>query len=137
MRALSADHFSNPHMRYLLIVSCLTSLFAVGCGTPKAGDTCNVTGFLCENSTAALECKVGKWVSLPCKGPNGCQRDGDRVKCDMTGNVEGDNCASTAERKGLCTSDGKATLECIDGVLKKTNVCRTCMVSGETVVCQP
>jgi hypothetical protein len=125
-------------MRQLLLATSLvTSLFAVGCGTPKAGDSCNVTGFLCESGTAALECKVGKWVQLPCKGINGCKREGELVKCDMTGNVENDACASLAERKGLCTADGKATLECIDGTLKKTNVCRTCMVSGETVVCQP
>lgn len=122
-------------MRHLLLVSLFASLFA--CGTPKAGDSCNVTGFLCASGTAALECKVGKWVELPCKGTLGCKREGDVVKCDMTGNVENDACASSAERKGLCTSDGKATLECIDGVLKKTNTCRTCMVSGETVVCQP
>jgi hypothetical protein len=125
-------------MRHLALASVLvTSFFAVGCGAPKAGDTCNVTGFLCESSTAALECKVGKWTALPCKGANGCRRDGETVKCDMSGNVEGDACASSAERKGLCTSDGKATLECLDGTLKKTNMCRTCMVSGETVVCQP
>ncbi len=125
-------------MRHLLLVSTLlTSLFAVGCGTPTKGSSCNVTGFLCASGTAALECKVGSWVELPCKGANGCKREGEVVKCDMTGNVEGDACASSAERKGLCTADGKATLECIDGSLKKTNVCRTCMVSGETVVCQP
>jgi hypothetical protein len=125
-------------MRHLLLVSTLlTSLFAVGCGTPTAGSSCNVTGFLCASGTAALECKVGKWVALPCKGTNGCKREGEVVKCDMTGNVVGDACASSAERKGLCTADGKATLECIDGSLKQTNMCRTCMVSGETVVCQP
>jgi hypothetical protein len=124
-------------MRQLLFVVLSLSLFAVGCAPPKANDTCNVTGFLCENGNAALECKVGKWVSLPCRGVNGCKRDGETVRCDMTANVEGDACASSAERKGLCTGDGKATLECIDGSLKKTNVCRTCSVSGETVVCQP
>ncbi len=124
-------------MRQLFFVVLSFSLFAVGCAAPKAGDACNVTGFLCENTNAALECKVGKWVSLPCRGTNGCKRDGETVRCDMTGNLEGDGCASSAERKGLCTGDGKATLECIDGSLKKTNACRTCSVSGETVVCQP
>jgi len=55
----------------------------------------------------------------------------------MNGNLEGDACASSAEGKGLCASDGKGTLQCIDGMLKKTNVCRACMVSGDIVICQP
>lgn len=134
---LRADSLCHDSSMRTLFVSFAAGLFLVGCGTPKAGDACNVTGFLCESSTAALECKVGKWVQLPCKGANGCKREGDVVRCDMSGNVENDACASSAEKKGLCTSDGKATLECIDGTLRKTNPCRTCMVSGETVVCQP
>jgi len=113
------------------------SLLASACGSPKAGDKCDTTGFLCESTTAALECKVGAWVSLPCKGPGGCTRNGDTVKCDMSGNVEGDACASTAEGKGLCTSDGLGTLECRDGKLVKTNTCRSCTVTGDQVICQP
>lgn len=120
----------------LLLLSVFAGLF-VACSAPKAGETCSVAGFLCANGTAALECKVGKWVELPCRGGNGCKREGEVVRCDMTNNLEGDACPSSAERKGLCTADGKGTLECNDGVLKKTNTCRTCMVSGETVVCQP
>lgn len=120
------------------------SLFTVGCGTPVAGESCNVTGFLCESAASALECKLGKWTSLPCKGTNGCKREGDVVKCDMTGNAEGDACASSAVGKGLCTADGLATLECRDSAtpgegskLVKTNTCRTCTVSGDLVTCQP
>jgi hypothetical protein len=124
-------------MRTLLPVFVVSSLILASCGGARVGDPCSSSGFWCESANAALECKVGKWVSLPCKGGNGCKREGDVVRCDMSGNTEGDACASSAERKGLCTADGKATLECIDGVLKRTNVCRTCMVSGETVLCQP
>lgn len=117
-----------------LVVFALTS---VACGTPKAGDTCNVSGFVCESSASALECKVGTWVSLPCKGINGCKREGDVVKCDMTGNAENDACASSAEGKGLCTSDGQGTLECREGKLVKTNTCRSCTVANDLVTCQP
>ena len=99
------------------------------------GDSCDQTGFLCENPTAALECRLGKWTLLPCRGPLGCQRTGDTIKCDMSGNAEGDACASTAEGKGLCTVDGKATLECRQGSLVKTNTCTSCSVSGEQVIC--
>ncbi|MEW5738268.1 MAG: hypothetical protein AB1938_05045 [Myxococcota bacterium] len=120
----------------LVVVSSL-ALLASACGSPKAGDKCDTAGFLCESTTAALECKVGAWVSLPCKGPGGCKREGDTVKCDMSANVEGDACASTAEGKGLCTTDGMGTLECRNGVLVKTNTCRTCAVTGDQVICQP
>ncbi len=115
----------------------LVSLLAVACGSPKAGDKCDTTGFLCQDTTTALECKVGAWIALPCKGTSGCKREGDTVKCDMTGNDVGDACASTAEGKGLCTKDGLGTLECRDGVLVKTNTCRSCVVQDPTVICQP
>jgi hypothetical protein len=121
--------------RRSLIVAVLPLLAA--CGGAKAGDKCDTTGFLCENATNALECKLGAWVELPCKGTTGCERSGEVVKCDMSGNVENDACASSAEGKGLCTQDGLATLECRDGKLVKTNDCRSCTVTGETVVCQP
>lgn len=108
-----------------------------------AGDTCNTTGFLCESASSALECRVGKWVSLPCKGTAGCKREGETVKCDMSGNVEGDACASSAEGKGMCTADGKATLECrtpqTESVSKmvKTHDCRTCSIVDGNVKCTP
>lgn len=120
----------------LALVSVL-SLFSFACGTPTAGDTCNASGFLCESAASALECRVGVWTSLPCKGPTGCRREGDLVKCDMTGNAEGDACASSAENKGLCTADGLAVLQCRGGTLKQTNTCRTCTVSVDTVTCSP
>lgn len=113
------------------------SIFSFSCGTPAAGESCTSTGFLCESAASALECKVGKWTSLPCKGTNGCKREGEVVKCDMTGNAENDACASSAEGKGLCTSDNLGTLECRDGKLVKTNTCRSCTVNGDTVTCQP
>ena len=74
---------------------------------------------------------------LPCRGDNGCKRDGDVIRCDMTKNVAGDACASTAENKGLCTADQTAVLTCRDGVLVHTSDCKTCAVSGDQVVCQP
>lgn len=84
-----------------------------------------------------MECKAGRWTILPCRGPNGCKREGDIIKCDMSANNAGDACASTAEGKGLCASGGTATLECRQGQLVQTNTCRSCTVSGEQVLCQP
>jgi hypothetical protein len=130
-------------MRLLPTVVTVVSLSLLpACGTPKAGDKCDTAGFLCESSASAMECKLGVWVSLPCKGPGGCVREGDTVKCDMSGNTAGDACASSAAGKGLCTPDGTATLECREDmngnlVLVKTNTCRSCTVQGDQVICQP
>ena len=121
-------------MRLFAIAS--LAVLATACGG-RAGGTCNSEGFLCQDASSALECKVGVWVALPCRGPTGCQRQGDLVRCDMAANVAGDACASTVEGKGLCMSDGLGTLGCRDGTLVKTNVCRTCTVSADMVVCQP
>ncbi len=118
----------------LLVVA---SLVIIACGSPKAGDACNTTGFVCADATTALECRVSKWAPLPCRGPNGCSRASTVVKCDMSLNVVGDACASVAEGKGLCTPDGLATIECRDGTLVKTNTCRSCSIVGDNVVCQP
>ena len=124
--------------RALTIVALLLASALAACGAPKEGDSCSQSGFLCTtDNSSALECKVGKWVALPCRGPNACSRESDIVRCDMSGNLAGDNCASTSENKGLCTSDGKATLLCREGVLVKTNDCKTCSVSGDQVICQP
>jgi hypothetical protein len=122
-------------MRHFVIITVLSALGLIGCGGAKAGEACDQAGFLCETATAALECRVGKWTSLPCRGPGGCTRSGDTIKCDMSGNSENDPCASTAEGKGLCTANGTATLECRQGTLVKTNTCSTCTVSGDQVVC--
>ncbi|MBX7100728.1 MAG: hypothetical protein K1X89_23650 [Myxococcaceae bacterium] len=127
-------------MRRLALLAVLPLL---ACGSPKEGDKCDTIGFLCLDSANAMECYGSKWVKLPCKGTNGCKRENDIVRCDMSGNVAGDNCASTAVSRGLCTADGKGTLECRENgageplTLQKTLDCRTCMVNGDQVVCTP
>jgi len=114
----------------------LCSFFSFSCGSPSAGTSCNVSGFVCESSASVLECQAGTWVSLPCKGPNGCSREGDMVKCDMTGNVANDACPAVAETKGFCTADNQGALQCLAGKLVLRS-CRTCSVSNEQVTCTP
>jgi hypothetical protein len=115
----------------------VSALFFAACGTATEGGQCDSNGFLCLDATAALECRLGAWKKLPCRGPNGCKREQDVIRCDMTGNQENDACASTAEGRGICTADKLGTLECRSGILVKTNTCRACDVSGDQVVCQP
>lgn len=114
----------------------LSSVFLFACGGKSPGDSCDSTGFLCHDEDSALECRLGKWRELPCRGPGGCAVSGDRVTCDMSLNQQGDACAASTEGQGLCDASGTATLECRQGTLVQTNTCRSCTVSGDQVVCQ-
>lgn len=122
-------------MRSILIALALSALTA--CGTPAAGDSCNTEGFLCSDAKTALECRVGSWQAIPCRGPTGCARTDDVVNCDLNGALENDACASTAEGRGLCTPDGRGTLECQQGKFVRTNSCSSCSVTGDVVTCAP
>jgi hypothetical protein len=126
----------------------LGALFLAACGgAPAPGATCSVSGFLCQDGANAMECQLGKWAQLPCRGPQGCQSSGGTVTCDMSADLEGDGCASTAVGSGMCSTDGLSTLECRNDsttgldVLKKTHDCRSCTVQTDNgtqeVVCQP
>ncbi len=59
------------------------------------------------------------------------------IRCDTSANVAGDNCALSAEGRGLCRADGLAILECRMGVLVETQSCSSCSQSGSQIVCQP
>ena len=125
------------YLPQIVSLSLLSSaLLFAGCGpSGKAGEPCDKVGFLCQDAATALECRNGAWVALPCKGAGGCAVSGGNVQCDMNGNTAGDACASTAEGKGLCSADKKATLECRSGALVQTNVCASCSTTADQVVC--
>ncbi|PTL77295.1 hypothetical protein [Vitiosangium sp. GDMCC 1.1324] len=114
----------------------LGSLLLSGCGT-QAGDSCSGSGYLCASEKEALECRDKVWRALPCKGPAGCSVSAQSINCDMTGNVDGDACAASAEGRGLCTADRKAVLECRMGTLVQVKTCSACTMSGDLVTCNP
>ena len=58
--------------RFLAILSLVGFLVLSGCGGPKAGESCNVTGYVCGSETEALECRQSQWRALPCRGALGC-----------------------------------------------------------------
>jgi hypothetical protein len=114
-------------------------LLACACGKPqRAGDPCDTrTAFLCESEDAALECRSGVWVALPCRGPDGCKHIGTRIHCDVSANLEGDACAYTLEGDGICAVDGLSSLQCIDGTFRKAGTCSSCSVQSGVVNCRP
>lgn len=145
LTALVNARFGAPSMRSFLLT---VGLLVVACGAPQPGGSCDSVGFLCIDATTAIECQVGKWSALPCRGPMGCVRQGNLIKCDMSGNLEGDACAASAVGSGFCTTDGKSVLECRNtpstqaNTLKRTQTCSACTTgtdsSGKSVVnCTP
>jgi hypothetical protein len=121
--------------RLLALLPLVGFLLLPGCSGPDAGDTCE-GGYICSSETQALECRQSRWRVLPCRGSLGCQEAGGSIRCDTTANVAGDNCALSAEGRGLCRDDGRAVLECRMGVLVETEVCTSCSQSGTQIVCQ-
>ncbi|WP_224249174.1 hypothetical protein [Hyalangium gracile] len=122
--------------RFSLLLPLVGFFFLSGCGGPDAGDSCETSGYVCRDEKQALECRQGVWRALPCRGSLGCQEASGSIRCDTTANVAGDNCALSAEGRGLCRADGLATLECRMGVLVETESCLACSQSGSQVVCQ-
>ncbi|MCP3143369.1 hypothetical protein [Pyxidicoccus xibeiensis] len=121
---------------FYVAVSLVGSFLLAGCGQ-SAGDSCEGSGFICEEDTRALECRGGVWREIPCKGPLGCRESDDSVRCDTSRNAAGDACASSAEGTGSCDEAGRAILECRQGVLVETATCSSCTESGGQVTCQP
>ncbi len=121
---------------FFAAVSVVGSLLLAACGQ-SVGDSCEGTGFVCQEDALALECRNSVWREVPCRGPLGCRETDDAVRCDVSGNRDGDACASSAEGRGLCRSDGKAVLECRMGVLEETATCSDCMEEDDQIVCQP
>src|SRR5712692_3470371 len=125
-------------MRALALAGTTASLlFFVGCGGPHLGGSCKSPGLGCQDASAALECQGGRWALIQCRGPAGCATAGNEVLCDTSANLAGDGCALAQEGRGMCSSDGRATLECRDSVLVKTNTCSSCTATGGFVNCQP
>lgn len=123
--------------RFLVLLPLVGSLFSFGCGEdPAVGVECEGSGYVCSSTTEALECRQGQWRTLPCRGSRGCQEQNGSIRCDTSANVVGDNCASSAEGRGLCRADGLAVLECRMGTLVEAAVCSACSVSGEQIICQ-
>ncbi len=121
---------------FLVLLPLLGILLLPGCGGPDVGDTCESSGYVCSSEAEALECRQTRWRAIPCRGPLGCQEVSGSIRCDTSTNEAGDNCALSAEGRGLCRADGRAVLECRMGVLVETEVCLSCSQTGSQVVCQ-
>lgn len=116
--------------------ACQIALMAVSCG-PAVGSLCATATAACEDPHHALECRNGVWAKLDCLGIGGCQNISRNITCDYSGNAAGDQCPLTQNGTGVCSPDGRYTLECRDGIIQVTNTCpKSCTVESGLIQCQ-
>lgn len=106
---------------------------------PKPGAKCSTNGrFTCQDPSSALLCQGGVIVSLPCRGPGGCQGVGASSECDDDLAEEGDNCAMTQSENYSCTTDHKKELLCTEGKFVVRRTCKgqnACAIAANLIHC--
>jgi hypothetical protein len=118
-----------------MVIAAWAALLA-SCG-PAPGTECDTAGYRCASTSSALECRDGKWRSLPCRGALGCTVTDGQVDCDVSRNRIDDACGEAHEGFSICDPTGTAVLECRVGTFLQTHACSSCSPSGATVTCVP
>jgi hypothetical protein len=94
---------------------------------PKAGGKCQPGQGACADPRNALTCGTDqKFMTMACKGPNGCVIDpGSRkVQCDDSVADDGDVCLMSQSENFACSVDKKKALKCEAGTFKVYENCR-------------
>jgi hypothetical protein len=77
-----------------------------------AGATCNDEGeAMCRAATTIISCDAGRWVEVPCHGPEGCKKAGLLVSCDESLGKAGEACSKN-DNYG-CATDKASQLKCV------------------------
>lgn len=106
---------------------------------PEPGQACQAQGeAVCKDKTTFLECEGGKWQSVSCRGPDGCQTQGNVVRCDESLAQQGDPCGAREGEHFSCGTDKKSELKCKDGTWQLVAKCagpKGCEAQGMFVKC--
>jgi len=123
----------------ILLAVTLAFLGGVGCGAQEGG-ACSGEVYHCAAQDSILECRGGRWVAIPCKGPDGCRAVSGGLACDVTGNQEGEGCPSAMEGTGFCRGTSPLSLfTCRGAQVVKLQDCRSCATAtgSSSIVCTP
>ncbi len=107
-----------------------------GCSTAQEQTTCDITGersgdacshaeegvAACGGADAMIACHDGKFVTVACRGPNGCTNDGGRALCDQSVAAAGDACKDPDSK--ACASDKQQVLSCKEQSMQPLYACR-------------
>ncbi len=105
----------------------------------REGDRCSIDeqgSAVCKDGQTLLTCRGGKYVSLPCRGPNGCEREGAQSRCDRSVASLGDPCDTAATK--ACSTDSRQVLACEAGKMQLLLQCRGprgCVAVGSKLDC--
>jgi hypothetical protein len=111
---------SRVSVLVLVAFSVAVAIAVAGCKKGKVGDACKPGTALCLDDKTQLTCQGGKFISSPCRGAEGCRREGTAIRCDVSGNSDGDVCSTETEGTGGCTADNKALMACEKGAYRMT-----------------
>jgi hypothetical protein len=128
------------HRLTVAAVSGLLLLLFVQCNKQKPGDKCVNNGkFTCMDPSTAMLCQAGTIVTMPCRGPTGCQGMGPGSQCNDDLGQAGEPClAGVGGENYACTTDMKGELVCTGGKWTVNSTCkgpRGCKVAGEIIHC--
>ena len=82
---------------------------------PKVGDKCDNGTRACMDATHGLYCANGVFQADTCKGPKGCFEEKGLATCDITANVDGDECPAVLDGYSVCRVDRKTRAMCKAG----------------------
>jgi hypothetical protein len=106
---------------------------------PEPGQPCESQGeATCKDKTTFLECAGGKWEVVSCRGADGCQTQGNVVRCDESLAQDGEACGSREGDHYSCSTDKKGELKCDGGKWKLVAKCsgpKGCEAQGLMVKC--
>jgi hypothetical protein len=95
------------------------------CKRLAPGGSCQSNGkFQCSDTLNAFLCQNGVIVSMPCRGPRGCQGQGTASTCDDDLAQEGDACQQTLNENYSCSLDHSKELLCKDGKFQTASTCK-------------
>jgi hypothetical protein len=126
-----------PVRTALLLAVTLAFLGGAGCGAQEGG-ACSGDVFHCAAQDRILECREGRWVGIPCRGPDGCRAIPGGLACDISGNQEGDGCPTPLEGTGFCRGTSPQSMfSCHAQQVSKLQDCQSCVTTSTSIVCTP
>lgn len=107
----------------------------------RPGDNCVGEDATCVDDQSGLFCRDDTLMAVSCRGPMGCESTRlyglDHVRCDITGNEDGDACwnPTGVDETASCASDGKTLVRCRSGVIARIPCTEGCRREGADVLC--
>jgi hypothetical protein len=120
--------------RWMRLSAC--ALAGVVSCKPSVGSSCEVDESRCLDQKTQLACDKGQFIATPCRGPAGCAANDQGVRCDISGNQQGDACSFSDEGAASCVG-GQRMVVCRSGkyVFAECRGAKGCANAAGRAVC--